>query len=224
MSSHGESGHGGADAPAELRDATSGEEYNPGAVTEPRQAATVILLRGGARSARGAARAAYAQGALHGRRVGVSRRRRRRSRGRRRPGPPSRRDPRAARGGGDRARGPRTRSSSSRAGSRPAQVKIRFDTHFFLAPLPAGQEPAGRRRGGASTSAGSRRGGAAGPPRREDRARLPHDQAPRAAQRLRLGRTSCSSTRAGATCSRSSRRSCSRARSPAIVLPGDPGY
>jgi 8-oxo-dGTP pyrophosphatase MutT (NUDIX family) len=23
----------------------------------------------------------------------------------------------------------------------PAQVKIRFDTHFFLAPLPAGQEP-----------------------------------------------------------------------------------
>jgi 8-oxo-dGTP pyrophosphatase MutT (NUDIX family) len=24
----------------------------------------------------------------------------------------------------------------------PAQVQIRFDTHFFLAPLPAGQEPA----------------------------------------------------------------------------------
>ena len=24
----------------------------------------------------------------------------------------------------------------------PAQVKIRFDTHFFLAPLPAGAEPA----------------------------------------------------------------------------------
>jgi hypothetical protein len=23
----------------------------------------------------------------------------------------------------------------------PAQVQIRFDTHFFLAPLPAGQEP-----------------------------------------------------------------------------------
>src|SRR3984885_5064690 len=24
----------------------------------------------------------------------------------------------------------------------PAEVQIRFDTHFFLAPLPAGQEPA----------------------------------------------------------------------------------
>jgi hypothetical protein len=23
----------------------------------------------------------------------------------------------------------------------PAEVKVRFDTHFFLAPLPAGQEP-----------------------------------------------------------------------------------
>ena len=26
-------------------------------------------------------------------------------------------------------------------GSRPPEVKIRFDTHFFLAPLPEGAEP-----------------------------------------------------------------------------------
>ena len=65
-----------------------GEEYNPGPPTAPRQAATVILLRGGARDARGAARQAHAAGALHGRRVGVSRRRRRRGRGRRRRGAP----------------------------------------------------------------------------------------------------------------------------------------
>src|SRR6476646_11152913 len=36
MTTRGESGH-----------ATSGEEYNPGPPTPPRQAATVILLRGG---------------------------------------------------------------------------------------------------------------------------------------------------------------------------------
>ena len=38
----------------------------------------------------------------------------------------------------------------------PAQVQIRFDTHFFLAPLPRRAGAGGRRRGGASTSAGSR--------------------------------------------------------------------
>ncbi len=34
-----------------------------------------------------------------------------------------------------------TRSWSSRAGSRRPRCASRFDTHFFLAPLPAGQEP-----------------------------------------------------------------------------------
>src|SRR5581483_12324414 len=48
MSSHGDSGNPtGGETRGELRDATSGEEYNPGEATEPRQAATVIVLRGG---------------------------------------------------------------------------------------------------------------------------------------------------------------------------------
>ena len=88
-------------SPARARSTTRGRRR------APRQAATVILLRGGARGARGAARQAHAGGALHGRRVGVPRRRRRRGRGRRRRRPPRGGDPRAARGGRDRARRPR---------------------------------------------------------------------------------------------------------------------
>ena len=49
-----------------------GEEYNPGPPTAPRQAATVILLRGGG-SALEVLLVQRSQGALHGRSVGVSR-------------------------------------------------------------------------------------------------------------------------------------------------------
>ncbi len=114
------------------------------------------------REPRGAARQAHAQGALHGRRVGVPRRRRRRRGGRRRQRPPRGRDPRAARGGSDHARRIPRRSSSSRAGSRRRRSQIRFDTHFFLATLPDGQEPGSTARS-ASTSAGSPRRGARRP-------------------------------------------------------------
>ena len=108
-------------------------------------AATVILLRGGADRPRGAAGPAQPRGTLHGRGVGVPGRSGQR-RGRRGRGRATRRRPYA--------------SCSEEAGivlddpdelvafSRwitPAEVKIRYDTWFFLATMPAGQEPRDRR-------------------------------------------------------------------------------
>jgi 8-oxo-dGTP pyrophosphatase MutT (NUDIX family) len=117
-----------------------GEEYNPGPETPPRQAATVILLRGGA----GALEVLLVKRTPHASFMGgvwVF------------PG-----------GAVDRADG--EDDAAHRAGAvrelreeaaielpdpgqlvkysrwiTPAEVKVRFDTHFFLAPLPAGQEP-----------------------------------------------------------------------------------
>jgi 8-oxo-dGTP pyrophosphatase MutT (NUDIX family) len=116
-----------------------GEEYNPGPAAEPRQAATVILLRGGADALEvllvrrtPAARFmggvwVFPGGAVDG-----------------------------GEGEGDEAhRTAAVRELREEAGitlaqgqelvkfSRwitPAQVKIRFDTHFFLAALPPGQQ------------------------------------------------------------------------------------
>lgn len=140
MSSHGESGDDGANAPAEPRDARSGEEYNPGPVTEPRQAATVILLRGEhdrleVLLVRRTPKARFMGGVWVFPGGAVD----------------------AAEGAGDQAhRAAAIRELREEAAialedpgalvkfSRwitPAQVKIRFDTHFFLAPLPPGQEP-----------------------------------------------------------------------------------
>ena len=42
----------------------------------------------------------------------------------------------------------------------PAEVKIRFDTRFYLVAAPDGRRAGGRRRRSASTSAGTRRAGA----------------------------------------------------------------
>lgn len=140
MSSPGESGQPAGEAPAELRDATSGEEYNPGAVTKPRQAATVILLRGEREGlevllVRRTPKARFMGGVWVFPGGAVD----------------------AEEGAGDRAhRAAAIRELREEAAialedpdalvkfSRwitPAQVKIRFDTHFFLAPLPTGQEP-----------------------------------------------------------------------------------
>jgi 8-oxo-dGTP pyrophosphatase MutT (NUDIX family) len=139
MSSDGESG-GDVDAPAELRDARSGEEYNPGPVTQPRQAATVILLRGERDRlevllVRRTPKARFMGGVWVFPGGAVD----------------------AAEGAGDQAhRAAAIRELHEEAAialddpealvkfSRwitPAQVKIRFDTHFFLAPLPSGQVP-----------------------------------------------------------------------------------
>jgi 8-oxo-dGTP pyrophosphatase MutT (NUDIX family) len=117
-----------------------GEEYNPGKATSARQAATVILLRGGARTLEvllvkrtPAARFMGGAWVFPGGAVDTGE------------------------GEGDSAhRAAAIRELREEAAivlddpdalvkfSRwitPAEVRTRFDTHFFLAPLPAGQEP-----------------------------------------------------------------------------------
>ncbi|HYM53806.1 MAG TPA: NUDIX hydrolase [Solirubrobacteraceae bacterium] len=117
-----------------------GAEYNPGAATRPRQAATVILLRGGAEElevllVRRTPEARFMGGVWVFPGGAVD----------------------AGEGDGDEAhRAAAIRELSEEAAitigdagelvkfSRwitPAEVQIRFDTHFFLAPLPPGQEP-----------------------------------------------------------------------------------
>lgn len=119
-----------------------GEDYNPGPATAPRQAATVILLRGGATAleillVRRTPEARFMGG------VWVF--------------PGGAVDTDDGDGDGKEAhRAAAIRELREEAGivlenretlvelSRwitPAEVKIRFDTLFFLAPLPAGQEP-----------------------------------------------------------------------------------
>jgi 8-oxo-dGTP pyrophosphatase MutT (NUDIX family) len=129
MSTRGESGR-----PA------PGEEYNPGQVTSPRQAATVILLRGGAQTLD----VLLVKRTPHARFMGgvwVF------------PGGAVDADE----GDGDEAhRAAAIRELREEAAvaledpgallkfSRwitPSEVRTRFDTHFFLAVLPAGQEP-----------------------------------------------------------------------------------
>jgi 8-oxo-dGTP pyrophosphatase MutT (NUDIX family) len=131
----------GESARAEHPGPKGGEEYNPGPTTPPRQAATVILLRGGSSAVevllvKRTPRASFMGG------VWVF------------PGGAVEQDE----GEDDAAhRAAAVRELHEEAGieladpaelvkfSRwitPAEVKVRFDTHFFLAPLPAGQEPA----------------------------------------------------------------------------------
>jgi 8-oxo-dGTP pyrophosphatase MutT (NUDIX family) len=117
-----------------------GEDYNPGPATSPRQAATVVLVRGGTDAlevllVRRTPEAKFMGG------VWVF------------PGGAVDADD----GDGESAvsaaairelheeagialEGPRELVAFSRWIT-PAEVKIRFDTHFFLAPLPHGQEP-----------------------------------------------------------------------------------
>ena len=108
------------------------------------------------RAARGAARPAHAQGALHGRRLGVPGRRGRRARGR---GDGAHRAAavREVAGGGRRSRCPiPPRWCPFARWITPPEVTIRFDTCFFLADAPDGAEARidGRR---SSTRAGSSR-------------------------------------------------------------------
>jgi len=117
-----------------------GEDYNPGPPARPRQAATVILLRGGADDlevllVRRTPQARFMGGVWVFAGGAVD----------------------ADEGDGDEAhRAAAIRELREEAAitledpaalvkfSRwitPAEVQIRFDTHFFLAPLPTGQEP-----------------------------------------------------------------------------------
>jgi 8-oxo-dGTP pyrophosphatase MutT (NUDIX family) len=117
-----------------------GEELNPGPPVQPRQAATVILLRGGAQAlevllVRRTPKARFMGGVWVFPGGAVD----------------------AEEGDGDEAhRAAAIRELSEESAitlsdpaalvkfSRwitPAEVQIRFDTHFFLAPVPEGQEP-----------------------------------------------------------------------------------
>jgi 8-oxo-dGTP pyrophosphatase MutT (NUDIX family) len=137
MSTRGESERPG---PGEDERPGAGEEYNPGAATRPRQAATVILLRGGEEKlelllVRRTPHARFMGGVWVFPGGAVD----------------------AGEGAGDEAhRAAAIRELREEAGvalgepgelvkfSRwitPAEVQIRFDTHFFLAALPPGQEP-----------------------------------------------------------------------------------
>ena len=125
--------------PADERPA-AGEEYNPGPATTPRQAATVILLRGGDESlevllVRRTPKARFMGGVWvfpggavdHAEGEGDDAHRAAAIRELREEAAISLNDP-----------------SSLVKFSRwitPAQVQIRYDTHFFPAPLPAGQQP-----------------------------------------------------------------------------------
>ncbi len=127
-------------APEESERPGPGETYNPGPPVEPRQAATVILLRGGAE----ALEVLLVRRTPHARFMGgvwVF--------------PGGAVD--AREGDGDEAhrvaaiRELREEAAISLEDAdalvkfsrwiTPAEVQIRFDTHFFLAPLPSGQEP-----------------------------------------------------------------------------------
>ena len=161
-----------------------GEELNPGAETIPRQAATVILLRGGSEALElllvqrnPASRFMGGAWVFPGGAVD------------------------AEEGEGDAAhRRAALRELEEEAGiavadpdalvkfSRwitPAEVKIRFDTHFFLAPVPEGAEA---RPDGAETVAAqwySPREALDAHLQGDLLARVPHHQAPRAARRVR---------------------------------------
>jgi 8-oxo-dGTP pyrophosphatase MutT (NUDIX family) len=128
-------------ARGESEPAVSGEEYNPGPATAPRQAATVILLRGGGEAlevllVRRTPKARFMGGVWVFPGGAVD----------------------SHEGDGDQAhRAAAIRELREEAAielddpdalvkfSRwitPAQVQIRFDTHFFLASMPPGQQPA----------------------------------------------------------------------------------
>jgi 8-oxo-dGTP pyrophosphatase MutT (NUDIX family) len=120
--------------------AAPGEEYNPGPATTPRQAASVILLRGGAERlevllVRRTPKARFMGGVWvfpggavdSGEGEGDSAHRAAAVRELREEAAIELTDPRAL-------------VAFSRWIT-PAQVQIRYDTHFFLAPLPDGQQP-----------------------------------------------------------------------------------
>ncbi len=119
-----------------------GEEYNPGPPTAPRQAATVILLRGGERALElllvkrtPAARFMGGVWVFPGGAV-------ERAEG-------EDEDDRAHRAAAVRELHEEAGIALADPGAlvkfsrwiTPAMVRTRFDTHFFLAPLPPGQEP-----------------------------------------------------------------------------------
>ena len=101
----------------------------------------------------------------------------------------------------------------------PAEVVVRFDTHFFLAPLPDGPGGDDRRRRDRRLRLVHARRRARRPRARRHRARLPHHQAPRAARRLPERRRAAAASPAVARSVPCSRASSPRARRRVCCCP-----
>ena len=138
--------------------ARSGEELNTGAATVPRQAATVILLRGGGRRSRCCSSSAIRQRASWAA-CGSSpaARSTRTGEGDEAHRPAAVRE--LARGGG-RRRSWTPRAREVLALDHAGGGRVRFDTHFFLAPAARRRRAAPSTATSASTSVGSRPPGA----------------------------------------------------------------
>jgi 8-oxo-dGTP pyrophosphatase MutT (NUDIX family) len=117
-----------------------GEDYNPGPPTQPREAASVILLRGGSSAlevllVRRTPRARFMGGVWVFPGGAVDAREGEGEQARRAAAVRELREEAAVA-----LEDPDALVKFSRWIT-PAQVRIRFDTHFFLAPLPPGQQP-----------------------------------------------------------------------------------
>ena len=106
----------------------------------------------------------------------------------------------------------------------PPQIAIRFDTHFFLAPAPPGQEP--RADGEEMVDLGwhTPAGALAAHRRGELDLVFPTIKHLEQLAEFRSADGRCWSGRPAARSSRSSRTSGSPARRRGVVLPGEPGY
>ena len=130
---------------------------------------------------------------------------------------------RGRRGGRHRARAIRARSCRSRAGSRPKVVKIRFDTWFFLSPCPTDATPRDRRRRVRRLALEHAARGARRLRGRGAAARLPDDQAPRAAGGFPHADALVAHAR-GRRVEPVEPRVVLEGEVARVLLPGDPGY
>ena len=105
----------------------------------------------------------------------------------------------------------------------PREVKVRFDTWFFVAEAPAGAEPRLRRRRVRGLPLDPARGRPRGRRARRADARVPDDQAPRAAGRVRLGGRGAGGGRERVV-EPIEPRVVARDGVGHVLLPGEPGY
>ena len=106
----------------------------------------------------------------------------------------------------------------------PRQVAIRFDTHFFLAPLPDGPGAVDRRRRDRRPRLVHAPGGARRAHERGSGARLPDDQAPRAAGAVRDRGRAARVRAPGAIVQPVEPRVVREGEVARVLLPGEPGY
>ena len=106
----------------------------------------------------------------------------------------------------------------------PAEVKMRFDTHFFLAALPAGQEPAVDGEECVELGWFTPQAALDAHARRRDRARVPDDQAPRAAEAVSAASRELLAYARGREVQPVQPRVVLEGEVARVLLPGEPGY